>query len=95
MTSETQINDLKLSADGSLLYAAMGTTVRMWDLERWVTCGPFSKLCNFLGAKPNIKNPSPRIKARSVVDKPVNIVLLTDSLLSYLQNYWNFDMKFK
>ena len=36
MTSETQINDLKLSANGSLLYAAMGTTVRIWDLERWV-----------------------------------------------------------
>lgn len=34
MTSETQINDLKLSSDGSLLYAAMGNTVRIWDLDR-------------------------------------------------------------
>ena len=34
MTSETQINDLKLSANGSLLYSAMGTTVRIWDLDR-------------------------------------------------------------
>ncbi|KAJ7322786.1 hypothetical protein OS493_032971 [Desmophyllum pertusum] len=34
MTSETQINDLKLSADGSLLFSAMGTTVRIWDLDR-------------------------------------------------------------
>lgn len=39
MTSETQINDLKLSADGSLLYAAMGTTVRMWDLESYAMTG--------------------------------------------------------
>lgn len=36
MTSETQINDLKLSADGSLLFSAMGNTVRIWDLDRWV-----------------------------------------------------------
>lgn len=36
MTSETQINDLKLSANGSLLFSAMGTTVRIWDLDRWV-----------------------------------------------------------
>jgi len=34
MTSETQINDLKLAADGSLLFAAMGNTVRIWDLDR-------------------------------------------------------------
>ena len=34
MTSETQINDLKLSSDGSMLYAAMGTTVRIWELDK-------------------------------------------------------------
>nr|XP_058952852.1 kinesin-like protein KIF21A [Pocillopora verrucosa] len=39
MTSETQINDLKLSANGSLLYAAMGTTVRIWDLESYSMTG--------------------------------------------------------
>lgn len=39
MTSETQINDLKLSSDGSLLYAAMGTTVRIWDLDSYSMTG--------------------------------------------------------
>lgn len=39
MTSETQINDLKLSADGSLLYAAMGTTVRIWELDSYSMTG--------------------------------------------------------
>ena len=36
MTSETLINDLTLVADGPLLLAAMGNTVSIWDLDRWV-----------------------------------------------------------
>ncbi|XP_068706448.1 kinesin-like protein KIF21A [Montipora foliosa] len=39
MTSETQINDLKLSSDGSMLYAAMGTTVRIWELDNYSMTG--------------------------------------------------------
>lgn len=39
MTSETQINDLKLSANGSQLYSAMGTTVRIWDLDSYSMTG--------------------------------------------------------
>ena len=34
MASETLINDLTLAADGSLLLAAMGNTVGIWDLDR-------------------------------------------------------------
>lgn len=33
ITSDTQINDLQISSTATSLYAAMGNTVRIWDLK--------------------------------------------------------------
>ena len=33
MTQDSQINDFKINSAGTLLYAALGSTVRVWDLN--------------------------------------------------------------
>ncbi|XP_031568029.1 kinesin-like protein KIF21A [Actinia tenebrosa] len=39
ITSDTQINDLQISSTATSLYAAMGNTVRIWDLKMYSMTG--------------------------------------------------------